>query len=46
MNEKNWYVVHSPCGVAGGNPYGCPEGDPNIQDCPGRFTFVQFEATQ
>eukprot|EP00088_Acartia_fossae_P050779 TRINITY_DN5695_c0_g1_i1.p1 TRINITY_DN5695_c0_g1~~TRINITY_DN5695_c0_g1_i1.p1 ORF type:complete len:329 (-),score=66.56 TRINITY_DN5695_c0_g1_i1:99-1085(-) len=27
--------IHSPCGVAGGNPYGCPDGDPAIVDCPG-----------
>jgi len=27
--------VHGPCGVYGGNPYGCPAGDPNGTDCPG-----------
>ena len=29
--------IHSPCGVAGGNPYGCPEGGPSQPgiDCPG-----------
>jgi|ERR1711860_17314 len=26
--------VHSPCGVGGGNPYGCPEGGPSAE-CPG-----------
>lgn len=25
----------SPCGVAGGNPYGCPEGDPDYHKCFG-----------
>lgn len=35
--------IHSPCGVAGGNPYGCPEGDPNIQNCQGGgFTYGPF----
>merc|ERR1719510_1255665 len=27
--------IHSPCGVGGGNPYGCPAHDPNGKDCPG-----------
>jgi len=27
--------VHSPCGVAGGNPYGCPEGQEGTVTCPG-----------
>ena len=42
LKTKSWCKspiihVYSPCGVAGGNPYGCPEGDPNIQNCPGMF---------
>jgi len=27
--------VFSPCGVAGGNPFGCPVGDPDLHNCPG-----------
>ena len=27
--------MFSPCGVAGGNPFGCPVGDPELHDCPG-----------
>jgi len=27
--------IFSPCGVQGGNPYGCPPNDPNGKDCPG-----------
>jgi len=27
--------VFSPCGVAGGNPFGCPVGDPEDRNCPG-----------
>jgi len=27
--------VFSPCGVAGGNPFGCPVGDPELHNCPG-----------
>ena len=28
--------MFSPCGVAGGNPYGCPVGEGNVGDeCPG-----------
>jgi hypothetical protein len=27
--------VMSPCGISGGNPGGCPLGDPNRHDCPG-----------
>lgn len=27
--------VFSACGVAGGNPEGCPVGDPTERDCPG-----------
>jgi len=32
--------VYSPCGVAGGNPLGCPVGDPTQRQCPGGgFSF-------
>jgi len=37
--------IHSPCGVAGGNPYGCPEGSPELPgyDCPGGgFSYGPF----
>ena len=27
--------VYSPCGVAGGNPYGCPWEQEGINECPG-----------
>jgi len=27
--------IYSPCGVNGGNPQGCPLGDPTERDCPG-----------
>jgi len=27
--------IHSPCGVGGGNPYGCPAWDREGNDCPG-----------
>jgi len=27
--------VHSPCGIGGGNPYGCPAHGKNATDCPG-----------
>jgi len=32
--------ISSPCGVSGGNPEGCPKGDPTKRDCPGGgFSF-------
>jgi len=35
--------IHSPCGGAGGNPYGCPEGSDELQDCPGGgFSYGPF----
>lgn len=37
--------IHSPCGVAGGNPYGCPEGGEEGPgyDCPGGgFSYGPF----
>ena len=45
MVERNpWMApgsapVHSACGIAGGNPYGCPEGKPMEagQDCGGEY---------
>ena len=27
--------VFSPCGIAGGNPRGCPVGNPNVDQCDG-----------
>jgi len=27
--------ISSPCGTAGGNPNGCPEGEGEVHDCPG-----------
>ena len=44
--DKNpWWApgtapVHSPCGINGGNPTGCPAGDPNSRGkmCPGGGT--------
>jgi len=27
--------IYSPCGIAGGNPYGCPAGSADQHECPG-----------
>merc|ERR1712198_354375 len=34
--------IHSPCGVAGGNPYGCPEGQPGDNCAGGGFSYGPF----
>ena len=34
--------LYSPCGISGGNPTGCPPGNPDATNCGGKFSRAPF----